>query len=788
MRENFFKRDNKKNDLHQKLIPNEYAMDRSSGARRLDRDVSLSTTNSSANNKLPSTIAATASNNVVTISPSVESNQNNTLKNSQWDFCIVIPNPEFIEKGETEPRKVNLHYREIIERLLIGGLDIYQFYSGDGDEIFIKVGASIERLEKWARKSILKFLLDPHYLKEKLDTLHPIHHDPSISPISPYQFIYHKYIQEKADMFAKGSGLNHPFSSIIRIKLIYEIILSNDDDCCGLNMRNLLKDSKGMANYNNSILACFPLHDLISRDRLWREWSNWRSNPWDQPIEEIRSYLGEKVALYFEFNGHLSKWLLPLSVVGIFVTISWIIEFAYFNNVETAFSSAYATPFYCVFVSFWSQFMIEYWKRSQNQIAMECGMSDFEEVQKERPEHQGANMKSPIDGSDIKFTNPSEIFRRQLYSFFVISLAMIVVIACVSLIFYLQYVVRTKTPESSQSYAGLGVSILSAVQIIVLGYYYNDLAIYLNDNENHRTDTEYEDSLIGKIFVFSFVNSYASLFFVAFIQSNIGESCVGSCFSQLSYQLTTIIASKVTVEKISVYLTLVVEHEAKEYEVKKEYEERKKVLDKEVAEGKRDKANAIIPPRSTAELESEFQYYDESLGVLQDYGKIFIQFGFITLFVAACPLAPALAYISTWIQLKTDAWKLLYMTKRVIPTGAQDIGTWETILQITAVISVITNAGILCFTMDVLHTGGTASIWIFVSFQYFIFFSMGIFAYFVDDVPKEVEMQLLRQDHLRNLIDGIDDTKHEEAVKSMLNHFPSDVFHVNSEDFTEKKK
>lgn len=55
-----------------------------------------------------------------------------------------------------------------------------------------------------------------------------------------------------------------------------------------------------------------------------------------------------------------------------------------------------------------------------------------------------------------------------------------------------------------------------------------------------RTDTMYEDALISKMFVFSFVNSYASLFFVAFIKTYIGESCTGGCFSELSYQLTTI--------------------------------------------------------------------------------------------------------------------------------------------------------------------------------------------------------------------------------------------------------
>jgi len=128
MRGNFFRRrDSKKlKDLHQKLLENNH----------------LST-----NDKLPSTELQT---NVFTKLPNADRNQhaNAVTKETQWDFCIVIPNPEFIEKGETEPRKVNMHYREILERLLIGGLDTYQFYSGDGDEIFIKGEWYLYRFEK----------------------------------------------------------------------------------------------------------------------------------------------------------------------------------------------------------------------------------------------------------------------------------------------------------------------------------------------------------------------------------------------------------------------------------------------------------------------------------------------------------------------------------------------------------------------------------------------------------------------------------------------------------------
>lgn len=55
-----------------------------------------------------------------------------------WDMCLVVPNPNFTELTDSEPKSVELPHKDIIERLLIGGLLTYQYYSGDNDEIIIK--------------------------------------------------------------------------------------------------------------------------------------------------------------------------------------------------------------------------------------------------------------------------------------------------------------------------------------------------------------------------------------------------------------------------------------------------------------------------------------------------------------------------------------------------------------------------------------------------------------------------------------------------------------------------
>jgi len=53
-----------------------------------------------------------------------------------------------------------------------------------------------------------------------------------------------------------------------------------------------------------------------------------------------------------------------------------------------------------------------------------------------------------------------------------------------------------------------------------------------------------------------------------------------------------------------------------------------------------------------------------------------IQFGFITIFVAAFPLAPLFALLNNIIEIRLDAFKFVTVLQRPVAERAQDIGMY----------------------------------------------------------------------------------------------------------------
>jgi hypothetical protein len=77
-----------------------------------------------------------------------------------------------------------------------------------------------------------------------------------------------------------------------------------------------------------------------------------------------------------------------------------------------------------------------------------------------------------------------------------------------------------------------------------------------------------------------------------------------------------------------------------------------------------------------------------------------LQFGYITLFAPAFPFGFVIGYVNNLIEIRSDGFKMCMLHRRPLYRCAEDIGTWEYVLNIMSVMSVVTNAALLAFTSD----------------------------------------------------------------------------------------
>merc|ERR1711967_24640 len=179
-------------------------------------------------------------------------------------------------------------------------------------------------------------------------------------------------------------------------------------------------------------------------------------------------------------------------------------------------------------------------------------------------------------------------------------------------------------------------------------------------------------------------------------------------------------------------------------------------------------------PMSKAELEYTLETYDPLESTIEDFTTISIELGYVVLFACAFPIAPVLAFLSEYCQVRTDGWKLCRAFRRCKPVGAQDIGIWKTIFELTSYAAVLSNAGIVCFTMDILDGMSLAwKVWLFILFQYFLLSIMVATSVAIPDTPEDVIIQTDRTKFFETYIideqveedDKIDFSTYQEKVE-----------------------
>uniref|UniRef100_A0A8C1NMJ2 Anoctamin n=1 Tax=Cyprinus carpio TaxID=7962 RepID=A0A8C1NMJ2_CYPCA len=527
-------------------------------------------------------------------------------------------------------------------------------------------------------------------------------------PNCPVDYYTCAFRKPKMEKFLGSDDCENYFTNTQRHRIVYEILART---VYGRRKRAEV----GVARLLNegAFTGAFPLHEgpfelpgcgiqpdqLNKRQILYHYWSNWLKWYKYQPLDHIREYFGEKIALYFVWLGFYTSWLLPAALVGtcVFVSERSLVansdtkREALGNIVLPACSCLFSTVlkvgylfdhpgtvFFSVFMSLWAVTFLEYWKRKNATLAHHWDCMDFhEEEEPPRPEFAAmapAMEENPVTGVKEPYFPEKPWISRMLTG----SMVIVIMVRPTGVVIGLM---ACKTHTYHQ------------ISLIYLVFPNMALPETIFPTEMHRTQTQYEDAFTFKVFIFQFVNFYLSPFYVAFFKDRfVGyPGHYGTLFGMRNEDVSALGLSDEQLCIIMVGKQLI--NNIQEFVIPK------------IKSWRQKRALSSVKKAQKAEEPKRWEQDYELIpckGLFDEYLEIVLQFGFITIFVAAFPLAPLFALLNKWVEVRLDAYKFVCEYRRPVAERAQNIGVWFIILEALSHVSVIVNAFLIAFTSDFL--------------------------------------------------------------------------------------
>ncbi|GAU94318.1 hypothetical protein RvY_06113-3 [Ramazzottius varieornatus] len=232
--------------------------------------------------------------------------------------------------------------------------------------------------------------------------------------------------------------------------------------------------------------------------------------------DSIRRYFGEHIAIYFAFLEFYTEMLVPATLLAI------IMFFVSFFSLE----SLQGIGAFAAFNMLWATFFFVRWKRYCATLAYRWGtlLKPNEQLELPRPQFRGKMGKNPVTG----FPEPVYSERkRNLWITFVSYPSVALCLLTSAYVLNKFMTERNKINNTAEQVAVQASGFSSFLWVYIPSVLYTvwtkcfslisgRTAVWLTDRENHRLQSHYEFHLIWKLLLFNFVNSFSSLFYIAF--------------------------------------------------------------------------------------------------------------------------------------------------------------------------------------------------------------------------------------------------------------------------------
>eukprot|EP01083_Nonionella_stella_P159561 520652_1 len=505
----------------------------------------------------------------------------------------------------------------------------------------------------------------------------------------------------------------------------------------------------------NPFVAVFALHDFdnelfyptrnpwVPRFAFGLFECNWRlgwitNDGFTKLNDNIREYFGEYIAFYYAFLSHYILWLLPMVVFGLI----WFGIQLVSGTIAVAGSALYVLL--CVV---WSTVMIEVWYRRESALRFKWGMCRHRETEVPRPTFKGKVKISKYNGDIIEdHANLCKYWCKITLSLSTMVLCIAVVIAVVGSIWILKRRWRDN-PEYK-----MAIGVINAIQIKIFNVLYTKLAYALNDFEQHRLQEDYVNHLVVKRIIFMVVNSFNSLFYMAFYDDSYVDN--EDRLNSLRIQLFTLFVTSIVLLNLLEILFPKIPKWIRKY---KESKEEKSAREEEWNEAQ---FTGGLDTIIIKDIESQI-LRPKLPSTLDNVAEIVILQGYIIVFAVVLPIMPLLAYLNAILEIRIDVYNLTG-AQRPCPRGADGIGVWKAVLTIFNTCAIFSNMAVIAWITDLPQkTWGLQEVgrivWYFVICISMLVAMIVIRMAFPDE-SRTTKQAMARQAHCENLVNLLMDS------------------------------
>ncbi|XP_005096900.1 anoctamin-8 [Aplysia californica] len=586
-----------------------------------------------------------------------------------------------------------------------------------------------------------------------------------------------EFIYEDHDCFAgiedEGTFLTSQERQSIVLHFLHELRATGDDSLAGINF------VEGQAIVpllitKKVVWQVFPLHSNQDLKELRKNWVQAIFST--QPLDLVCRYFGVKIGLYFAYLGHYTTWLLLPTLIGILIFL--------FQG-SSQFAEDLCFVGFALFNVVWATLYIKFWKRASTEYCYRWGtLEKKDEMLKDpRPLFTGDLVKSPVTGHlELHYPAWKRLLFRYCITMPVIGLCLVLVFVFMLLCFELQELVNELIGEEELPYVFSFVpKVLLAVVVSIFDEVYKQIAIWLTHKENYRLEESYETSLVIKMILFQFVNSFLSLFYIGIYLSDmdrlrdqlaallITRQVLGNLkeafmpyvvwkarLYSVGYRMATRMSpasvekevKRMTARSRRVDSTASKAAKAKDHQKKKNADGAKSsdsessLLTEEEDDG--------LPTLTQAEVESAMRKYEDTL---DDFLEMSIQFGYITLFSPAFPLAALCALLNNIIEIRSDAFKLCLNHQRPFGRRVDSIGIWQDVLVVISILAIIVNCALVGTSglLQRMYPGLSTTVYflIIVIIEHLIIAMKVALSRSIPDLPPTVATEMARLEYQR---------------------------------------